>query len=150
MRQKLRRWRKGEEGEEKYRKERRKYREMCRRKKREEGERLIREAGEARTESKVWEIVNRERRKIPLIRKWAWEICNRVWREKEWTEGGWKERIIALIVKKGEGDKIADYRGVTLTLYKIYTSILTERLREETEKKILYRKIRQDLEREKR
>lgn len=71
MRQKLRRWRKGEEGKEKYRKERRKYREMCRRKKRKEGERLIREAGEARTESKEWEIVNRERRKIPLIRKWA-------------------------------------------------------------------------------
>lgn len=106
MRQKLRRWRKGEEGD---RKERRKYREMCRRKKREEGERLIREAGEARTESKVWEIVNRERRKIPLIRKWAWEICNRVWREKGWTEG-WKERIIVLIMKKGEGDKITDYR----------------------------------------
>lgn len=42
---------------------------MCRRKKREEGERLIREAREARTENKVWEIVNRERRKIPLIKK---------------------------------------------------------------------------------
>jgi len=40
-------------------------------------------------------------------------------------------------VKKGEGDKITDYRGVTLmpTLYKIYTSILTERLREKIEEK---------------
>jgi len=63
VRQKLRRWRKGEEGGERYREEKRKYREMCKRKKKEEGERLIREAGEARTGSKVWEIVNRERRK---------------------------------------------------------------------------------------
>lgn len=67
VRQKLRRWRKGEEGGERYREEKRKYREMCKRKKKEEGERLIREAGEARTESKVWEIVNRERRKTKGI-----------------------------------------------------------------------------------
>jgi len=70
------------------------------------------------------------------IRKWAWEICNRVWRGEGWPEG-WKEGIIAPIVKKGEGDKVTDYRRVTLmpTLYKIYTSILTERLWEEVEGK---------------
>lgn len=61
------------------------------------------------------------------------ESCNRVWRGEGWPKR-WKEGII---VKKEEGDKITDYRGVTLmlTLYKIYTSILMERLREEVEEK---------------
>jgi len=187
VRQKLRRWRKGEEGGERYREEKRKYREMCKRKKKEKGERLIREAGEAGTESKVWEIVNRERRKtkgvdegiqmkewkehfmellggveervlkgkekgnrreqerdieweeankvmnklrvnkavgldgIPNevwryggeeIRKLAWEICKRVWRGEGWPEG-WKEGLIEQKKKKGEGDKVTDYRGYT-------------------------------------
>lgn len=62
-----------------------------------------------------------------------------------WRDGG----IIAPIVKKREGNKVTDYRRVTLmqTLYKVYTSSLMERLREEIEENILYRKIRQDLER---
>ncbi|KMQ83443.1 axoneme-associated protein, partial [Lasius niger] len=195
---KLRRWRRAEEERGRYSEEKREYKEMCERKKKEEGERLIRKAGEARTESKVWEIVNRERRKgkgvdegiqmkewkeyfmgllggveervrrgrerrnrremekeieweeinkimnnlklnramgldgIPNevwrykgeLRKWVWEMCKRVWRGERWPEG-WKEGIIAPIVKKGEEDKVTDYRGVTLmpTLYKIYNDI---------------------------
>lgn len=49
----------------------------------------------------------------------------------------WKEGIIAPIVKKGEGEKVEEYRGVTLMpiLYKIYTAVLAERLREEVEGK---------------
>jgi len=41
------------------------------------------------------------------------------------------------IVKKGEGGKVDDYRGVTLlpTLYKLYVSVLAERLNEEIEGK---------------
>jgi len=40
-------------------------------------------------------------------------------------------------VKKGEGRKVEEYRGVTImtTLYKIYAGILEEKLREETESK---------------
>ena len=51
-------------------------------------------------------------------------MCKRVWREEGWPEG-WKEGIIAPIVKKGEGDKVTDYIRVTLmpTLYKIYNDI---------------------------
>lgn len=43
------------------------------------------------------------------------------------------------IVKKGEGKKVEDYRGITLTqtAYKIYTAVLAERLREEVERKKL-------------
>lgn len=52
-----------------------------------------------------------------------------------WPED-WKEGIIIPIVKKGEGDRVGDYRGVTLmpTIYKLYVAILAERVREEVEK----------------
>lgn len=45
--------------------------------------------------------------------------------------------MIIPIVKKREGEGVGDYRGVTLmpTLYKVYVAIITERLREEVEKK---------------
>lgn len=46
------------------------------------------------------------------------------------------EGVILPIVKKGEG-LVEEYRGVTMmpSLYKIYPSILAERLRIETEEK---------------
>jgi len=49
----------------------------------------------------------------------------------------WKEGMVVLIVKKGEGEKVENYRGVTVmaALYKIYVSVLEERLREEVEDK---------------
>jgi len=61
-------------------------------------------------------------------------MCNRVWRGEGWPES-WKEGIIVPLLKKGTGDRVENYRGVTLmpTLYKIYVGILTERLREEME-----------------
>lgn len=42
------------------------------------------------------------------------------------------------IVKRREGEKVEDYRGVTLmpSLYKVYISVLEERLKEEMEKMI--------------
>jgi len=41
------------------------------------------------------------------------------------------------MVKKEDGEKIEEYRGVTLlpTLYKLYVSILAERLNEKIERK---------------
>jgi len=41
------------------------------------------------------------------------------------------------IVKKGRGDVVKNYRGITImpTLYKIYAIVLGERLREEVEEK---------------
>lgn len=44
------------------------------------------------------------------------------------------------IIKKGEGVTVEEYRGITVmpTLYKVYASVLVERLREETEfKKVI-------------
>lgn len=44
-----------------------------------------------------------------------------------------KEGVIVPILKKGGGEKVEEYRGVTLmsTLYKVYAAVLAERLREE-------------------
>lgn len=49
----------------------------------------------------------------------------------------WQERIIMPVVKKGKGKKVTNYRGLTLTssLYKLYASVLVERLREDVEEK---------------
>ncbi|XP_071579341.1 uncharacterized protein [Temnothorax nylanderi] len=70
------------------------------------------------------------------LESWAWKYINRVWKGGGWPEN-WKEGIIAPIVKKGEGKRAEEYRGVTImpSLYKVYTAILAERLREETEEK---------------
>jgi len=63
VRRALRKWRWSVGEEEKYRKGKRKYREMCNRKKREENLRWESEVEKASGESEVWKIVNRERRK---------------------------------------------------------------------------------------
>lgn len=51
---------------------------------------------------------------------------------------GWREGAIVPIVKRREEEKVEDYRGVTLmpSLYKVYISVLGERLKEEMEKMI--------------
>ena len=61
------------------------------------------------------------------MEEWLWGICNRVWRGEGWPEG-WRE-----------GVKVDDYRGITLTqtAYKVYASVLAERLRLEVEEKRL-------------
>jgi len=63
------------------------------------------------------------------MKKWAWEICRRVWRREDWPDQ-WREGEIVPILKKGDGERIENYRGVTLmpSMYKIYT-ILAERLK---------------------
>ncbi|XP_029054555.2 eukaryotic translation initiation factor 3 subunit A-like [Osmia bicornis bicornis] len=80
--------------------------------------------------NEVWKYGGEE------VLDWAWEICNRIWRGEGWPDG-WKEGIIAPIKKKGDGTRATDYRGVTLmpTLYKVYATVLTERLREEVVEK---------------
>lgn len=67
MRKELRKWRKGKGEVEGYREGMREYREMCKRKKKEEKERMIREIGEARTEGKVWELIGRVRKRRKRI-----------------------------------------------------------------------------------
>lgn len=55
---------------------------------------------------------------------------------REWKG---KEGVRVPIIKKGEGENVEEYREVTLmqTAYKMYASVLPERLRNEIEKKNL-------------
>lgn len=78
----------------------------------------------------VWKYEGEE------LEDWIWRFCNRVWRGESWPEY-WKEGVIVPLVKKGEGERVEDYREITLmtSIYKIYVSILAERLREDIETK---------------
>lgn len=75
------------------------------------------------------------------------QICNRVWRGEQWPEM-WKEGRIVSVIKGGEGKEVRDYRGITLmpTSYKIYTTWLAEKLREEVEEKRYYHNVKRDSE----
>lgn len=92
VRRQLRRWRKGKGEGERYRTEKKEYKELCEKKKKKEEKRLMREIGEARTEGKVWEITTRERRKRKGVNE---EIQMRVWKEhfKGLLEGNREERV---------------------------------------------------------
>lgn len=52
--------------------------------------------------------------------------------EREGWPEEWKEGVI---VPKGEGERVEEYRGVTLmtTVYELYATVLAERLREDLE-----------------
>lgn len=65
----------------------------------------------------------------------VWRLCNGM--ESEGWPDVWKEGLVVLIAKKDEGERVEDYKGVTLmpTLYKVYASALAERVRKETEEK---------------
>lgn len=67
--------------------------------------------------------------------EWFWVICNRIWKEEGWPED-WKEGVVIPILKKSQGEKVKEYRGITLsqTAYKIY-HMLVEGLKEEVEVK---------------
>lgn len=70
------------------------------------------------------------------LEEWVWDFCNRISRGEGWLEE-WREGVLVPIIKKGEGKEVDDYRGVTLmsSLYKIYATVLSERLRKEIEDK---------------
>ena len=63
------------------------------------------------------------------------EIFNKVWKGEEFPER-WKEGVISPIFKKGDREKVNNYRGITIlnTAYKIYAMVLEKRLKEELEK----------------
>ncbi|XP_077255544.1 uncharacterized protein LOC143893719 [Temnothorax americanus] len=111
-----------------------------------------REEEEEIRREEVWEVVRKLRERkalgsdgIPnevwkfggeVVKEWLWEVCNRGWKGEGWPED-WREGIIVPIGKKGEGERVGDYRGVTLaqTAYKVYAAVLAERLRKEVEEK---------------
>lgn len=62
MRRELRKWRGLGGNGNKYREGKKKYKELYKKKKKEEKDKMVREVGEAISQEKVWELVNRERR----------------------------------------------------------------------------------------
>lgn len=62
-------WRRGIGQEQEYKKEKREYKEMCERKKKEKNKSWLKMTAEVRTEKQVWEIINRERKKRKKINK---------------------------------------------------------------------------------
>jgi len=103
VRRMLRMWRRSVGGEKEYRKRRRKYREMCNRKRREENLKWEREVEKASRESEVWKIVNRERRKR---KRMIVDIGMEEWKEHFMRLlGGVEGRVI-----RGEGERKGDRR----------------------------------------
>lgn len=70
------------------------------------------------------------------IEEWVWKTCARIWDGEGWPES-WKEGIIIPIRKIIDGKITHQYRSITLmpTMYKIYMTALSERLKEDIEKK---------------
>jgi len=94
VRKVLKEWRKGKGGGQEYRREKRKYKELCDRKKQEENRNWEREAEEASTERQVWGLINRKRKK--------WNGINKKIKIEEWESyfrkilggvGGWYGEI---------------------------------------------------------
>lgn len=56
----------------------------------------------------VWKYGGKE------IMEWFWVICNRSWKEEGWPED-WREGVVIPILKKSQGEKVKDYRGITMT-----------------------------------
>lgn len=68
------------------------------------------------------------------IKEGLMEVIRRVWKEGEMPED-WKESIIVPLYKRGEVEKVGNYRGISLlcTAYKLYAEILRHRLEKEVE-----------------
>jgi hypothetical protein len=64
------------------------------------------------------------------------ELMNGVWRG-EGFPADWREVVICPIFKKSEKNRAENYRGITLlnTGYKLYASVLSERMKREIEEK---------------
>ena len=86
-------------------------------------------AGQDKIENEAWIYGNVK------IEKRITEIFNKVWKGEGFPER-WKEGVISPIFKKGGGEMVSNYRGITIlnAAYKIYAMVLEKRLKEELEK----------------
>ncbi|XP_076243355.1 uncharacterized protein LOC143184778 [Calliopsis andreniformis] len=64
------------------------------------------------------------------------KFCNEVWRGEYWPEG-WSMEEVVPILKKEDGKRVEDFRGVTLmdTAYKVYAEVLEGRLKKEIDER---------------
>lgn len=63
------------------------------------------------------------------------DILNTIWKEEQIPKE-WKTNIIVPLHKKGNTEKVENYRGIALlcSAYKIYTEILRNRLESDVDK----------------
>ena len=91
---------------------------------REEIRRVIRNLKEGKAgggggiRSEVWKLGG------PEVEECLFLLCNRVWRGEGWPEE-WREGVVIPVLKKGTGDKVEEYRGITMTqtAYKVYAAV---------------------------
>lgn len=101
-------------------------------KKKEENEESAREITEEEIRKQIKKLKNKKAEQIGRLN----ELINKVWREEGFPES-WKEGVIAPIYKKGDKNRVSNYRGITLlnTAYKVYALCLEEKLKIEMEEK---------------
>ncbi|XP_033216952.1 uncharacterized protein LOC117172817 [Belonocnema kinseyi] len=70
------------------------------------------------------------------VREKMWGIRNKVWEEEGWPEE-WKTGLLVPLIKKVQGKKVYEYRGITLMSvgYKMYAEVLRRRLERQLEEK---------------
>lgn len=70
------------------------------------------------------------------MRRAVGKVCKKLWRGEGFSES-WKEGIIVPIAKKSGAKRVEEHREVTLllTAYKIYATVLAEKLEKEMEEK---------------
>lgn len=73
----------------------------------------------------------------PIVKRLK-EVIRKVWEEGK-IPGEWKTSIIVSIYKRGDQNKVENYRGISLlcSAYKVYAEILKNRLENEVEEKDL-------------
>jgi len=87
--------------------------------------------GEDGIVNEAWRYMAKE------IGEGLWKLINNIWKKGGIPED-WNKGIINPIYKRGEKSEINNYRGITLmdTAYKIYVSILNEKLMGEVDNKL--------------
>lgn len=82
-------------------------------------------------ENEVWKFMPKN------IGEAVWKLMKKLWRKGRIPEE-WKKEIICPIFKKDGKEDVRNYRGITLmdTAYKLYASILNERLKNEIDEKL--------------
>lgn len=85
--------------------------------------------GEDGTENEAWRFMSQE------LGEEFWKLINRIWKGEGIPED-WNKGIINPM--RGEKNLLKNYRRITLmdTAYKIYASVLNEKLKKETEDKL--------------
>lgn len=128
----MRNWRMGRKGKEEYVEKKKEYNRLCEEKKEREREKYIKEVKEAKTESQVWEIINRERKGKGRVderiemKEWKEYFVNmlggveerertEVKVRKRWEEGGVEELTreeVRRMIKKLKKKKAAGIDGI--------------------------------------